>query len=284
VSAVRGKSPPRLLSVVIPAHSEEGCIASTITDLDARLTSANIAHEILVINDNSKDRTEEILIELQRTIPSLRYINNRPPNGFGFAVRTGLANFRGDAVAVYMADASDRPEDLVRFWRTMLEQDVDCVFGTRFHRDARTVDYPKFKLVVNRMANAFIQAVMGLRYNDVTNAFKLYRREVIEGGQPYLSHHFNLTVEVPLKAIVRGYSYTIVPNWWINRKTGESKLKIKEMGSRYLFIVLYCFIEKWLSRGDYHRFQQDRHTAARREADERLAVAAATSGDVGASH
>jgi dolichol-phosphate mannosyltransferase len=60
-------------------------------------------------------------------------------------------------------------------------------------------------------------------------------------------------VELPLKAIVRGYSYAVVPNSWTNRKQGESKLKIKEMGSRYLFIVLYCFIEKWLSRGDYYR-------------------------------
>jgi dolichol-phosphate mannosyltransferase len=68
-----------------------------------------------------------------------------------------------------------------------------------------------------------------------------------------LSHHFNLTVELPLKAIVRGYSYSVIPNSWTNRKHGVSKLKIKEMGSRYMFIILYCFIEKWLSRGDYHR-------------------------------
>jgi dolichol-phosphate mannosyltransferase len=103
------------------------------------------------------------------------------------------------------------------------------------------------------LANTFIRILFGLRYNDVTNAFKLYRKEVIQGLKPLLSHHFNLTVELPLKAIVRGYSYTVVPNSWTNRKQGESKLKIKEMGSRYIFIILYCFIEKWLSRGDYHR-------------------------------
>jgi len=90
-----------------------------------------------------------------------------------------------------------------------------------------------------------------LRYNDVTNAFKMYRSHVIPGLRPFLSHHFNLTVELPLKAIIRGYTYAIVPNEWINRKEGVSKLKIKEMGSRYLFIVLYCFLERWLSRGDY---------------------------------
>jgi len=241
------------LSVVIPTHNEEGAIAGTARELSAALRAAGIAHEILVVNDNSSDRTEEILRGLQGEMAELRYVNNAPPHGFGMAVRCGLEHFTGDAVAVFMADASDAPADLVRFFRTLEGRGVDCVFGSRFARGGRTVDYPRVKLVMNRCANAFIQVLFGLRYNDVTNAFKLYRRHVIEGLRPFLSHHFNLTVELPLKAIVRGYSYTVVPNQWVNRKTGVSKLKIQEMGSRYLFIVLYCLIEKWLSRGDYHR-------------------------------
>jgi dolichol-phosphate mannosyltransferase len=247
------------LSVVIPAHNEEGCIEGTVTALADELGRKKITHEILVINDNSRDGTESILKRLSADNPSIRYINNRPPNGFGFAVRCGLENFKGDAVAVYMADASDDPKDLVKFWRK-LEQGFDCVFGTRWGRGGTTIDYPLTKKILNRFANYFIQLVMQLRYDDITNAFKLYRREVIEGLQPILSHHFNLTVELPLKAIVRGYSYAVIPNSWTNRKAGESKLKIKEMGSRYLFIVLYCLIEKWLSRKDYHRSK--RGTAA----------------------
>lgn len=243
------------LSIVIPAHNEEGCIESTVRALSEKLTTEGIAYEILVVNDNSSDSTEAILQRLSTELVGVRYLNNLPPHGFGFAVRAGLNNFTGDAVAVYMADASDRPEDLVAFYRTLVSEKLDCVFGTRFHKDAKVVDYPGFKLVINRMANLFIQMLFGLKYNDVTNAFKLYRKNVIDGLHPILSNHFNLTVELPLKAIVRGYSYGVVPNWWINRKTGESKLKIKEMGSRYLFIVLYCLLEKWLSRGDYNRHQ-----------------------------
>jgi dolichol-phosphate mannosyltransferase len=239
------------LSVVIPAHNEEGCIAETVTALTQALGTAAISHEILVVNDNSSDRTEDILRALASEHRSVRYVNNKPPHGFGFAVRCGLDNFTGGAVALYMADASDRPEDLIAFFRAMEDQDVDCVFGSRFVRGGKIIDYPWHKLPINRLANLFVQALFGLRYNDVTNAFKLYRREVIDGCRPLLSHHFNLTVELPLKAIVRGYSYAVVPNWWINRKTGVSKLKIQEMGSRYLFIVLYCFLERWLSRGDY---------------------------------
>jgi dolichol-phosphate mannosyltransferase len=245
------------LSIVIPAHNEEGCIEGTVSELHEMLWKESIDHEIVVVNDHSVDATEKILASLQQRISTLRYINNTPPQGFGLAVRKGLDCFDGDIVAIYMADGSDRPEDLVRFFRTIQMTGVDCVFGSRFLPEARLYDYPWPKLILNRMGNWFIQLLFGLRYNDVTNAFKLYRSHVIQGLRPILSHHFNLTVELPLKAIVRGYTYTVLPNDWINRKAGESKLKIKEMGSRYLFIVLYCFIEKWLSRGDYRRQASD---------------------------
>jgi dolichol-phosphate mannosyltransferase len=241
------------LSVVIPAHNEEGCLENTVRDLARRLSSAGVDHEILVVNDNSSDGTERILRTLESDLPDVRCVNNDPPHGFGLAVRKGLENYTGDAVAVYMADASDTPEDLLKFFRTLQSNGVDCVFGSRFMRGSKVVDYPLFKLLLNRFANGFIQVLFGLRYNDVTNAFKMYRRRVIDGLKPFLSHHFNLTVELPLKAIVRGYTFAVVPNEWINRKTGISKLRIQEMGSRYLFINLYCFNERWLSRGDYRR-------------------------------
>lgn len=244
------------LSIVIPAHNEEGSIAATVRDLFLRLSDEGIEHEIIVVNDGSTDGTELILQKLALEIPSLRFYTNLPRNGLGVAVRKGLDSISGDAVAIFMADGSDSSKDLVRFYRAMREQKIDCVFGTRFSKESELIDYPLPKLILNRLANTFIRILFGLRYNDVTNAFKLYRKEVLQGLKPLLSYHFNLTVELPLKAIVRGYSYTVIPNSWTNRKQGESKLKIKEMGSRYMFIILYCFIEKWLSRGDYHRDAQ----------------------------
>ncbi len=241
---------PGLLSVLIPAHNEEGRIETTIRLFTETLAREGIEHEILVVNDNSSDSTEEILRRLQAELPRVRYISNSPPNGFGFAVRCGLASFRGDAVAIVMADRSDLPDDLVRFYRT-LQEGYDCVFGSRFMRQGRVVGYPFPKLVLNRLANLVIQALFLIRYNDVTNAFKLYRRTVVAGLQPLLAYHFNLTVELPLKAIVRGYRYAVVPNSWFNRTKGVSKFKIREMGSRYMFIILYCYLEKLLSRQDY---------------------------------
>ncbi len=238
------------LSVVIPACNEEGQIEETVRTLNTVLSNSKIENEILVINDNSNDNTENILKKICTELSGVRYLNNKGPNGFGFAVRCGLENFNGDAVAIYMADGSDLPEDVVRFFKK-LEEGYDCVFGSRFMKGGRVIDYPVIKLVLNRIANLFISLIFQMRYNDTTNAFKLYRSHVIQGLKPFLSHHFNLTVELPLKAIVRGYSFAVIPNTWTNRKIGESKLKIKEMGSRYLFIVLYCLLEKWLSRGDY---------------------------------
>lgn len=239
-----------LFSIVIPAYNEEGCIESTLTQIAGALEPRGIDYEIVVVNDNSRDRTEAILQRLTRTNPRVRYLNNAYPNGFGFAVRCGLEHFTGDAVAIVMADASDPPECLVDYYYK-LKEGYDCVFGSRFIKGGRVYDYPTHKLMINRLANLFVQILFGLRYNDTTNAFKAYRREVIEGISPLISHHFNLTVEMPLKAILRGYSSVVIPISWYNRKAGISKLKIKEMGSRYLFIVLYLFLEKLLSQGDY---------------------------------
>ncbi len=240
------------LSVVIPAYNEEGSIEQTLVELHTVLRKHNIIHEIVVVNDNSKDATEKVLHQLQAKIPTLVYYTNRGPNGFGYAVRYGLERFSGDCVAVMMADLSDSPEDLVKFYNK-LQEGYDCVFGSRFSKGGKVIDYPQVKLVINRIANQIVKMCFNMRYNDTTNAFKLYRREVIEGLKPFLSPHFNLTLELPLKAIIRGYSYAVIPNSWTNRKQGVSKLKIKEMGSRYFFILLYCLIEKYFSRGDYHR-------------------------------
>jgi dolichol-phosphate mannosyltransferase len=241
------------LSVVIPAYNEEGSIHETITSLYASLTASEIDHEILVINDNSKDRTLIILEALQSEIPTLVCHTNLGPNGFGYAVRYGLDRFSGDCVGIMMSDLSDDPADLIAFYRLMVRENLDCVFGSRFIKGATVYDYPKHKLVINRIANWIIKVLIGINYNDFTNAFKMYRRNTIKGLKPFLSAHFNLTIELPLKAIIRGYTFGILPNSWRNRKAGESNLKIKEMGSRYLFILLYILIEKYLSLHDYRK-------------------------------
>jgi dolichol-phosphate mannosyltransferase len=238
------------LSVVIPAHNEAGSIEATLTELVRRLDQEGIEHEVLVVDDGSTDGTAAVIESLG--LSTVTCTPSHHPRGFGFAVRSGLDLFSGDAVALMMADGSDSPDDLVRYYR-LLEEGYECAFGSRFVAGGRVEDYPRVKLVFNRIANKFIQMLFRHGYNDTTNAFKAYRREVIDGLKPFLSNHFNLTVELPLKAITRGYSYAVVPISWRNRTSGTSKLQLKEMGSRYVFIVLYVFLEHHLSRGDYHR-------------------------------
>jgi dolichol-phosphate mannosyltransferase len=239
-----------ILSVVMPAHNEAASIARTLVAVVGALEGASIQHEVVVVDDASTDGTSGVVEEVARAHPTVRCHPSHNPPGFGFAVRAGLDVYQGDAVAIVMADLSDDPEDLVRYHR-LLEDGFDCAFGSRFVAGGRVHRYPKLKLVINRIVNFGIRALFQHGYNDTTNAFKAYRREVIDGVRPLLSNHFNLTVELPLKAIVRGYSYATIPISWTNREVGESQLSLQEMGSRYLFIVLYVFLEHTLSRGDY---------------------------------
>lgn len=239
-------------SVVIPAHNEEGCIADTLKSLTAALKASAFKYEIVLVADHCSDKTEKIVKKMTKKNKKIKLVVNPLSAGFGMAVRAGLNAYTGDAVAVFMADASDSPDDLVKYF-TKIKEGAECVFGSRFIKGGKVVDYPTHKLILNRMGNFFIRLLFQHGLNDTTNAFKCYRREVIDGCRPFLSPHFNLTVEIPLKAIIRGYKYEVIPISWHNRTTGVSKLKLKEMGSRYFFIIWYCLLEKWMVGQDYRR-------------------------------
>ena len=242
----------RLLSIVIPAHNEEGCICYTVEHLHLELRMHNVPHEIVAVDDGSTDSTWQKLADLRKHIPELKPVQNQAEHGFGRAVAKGFDSMSGDAVVVMMADESDDCRDVVRYW-DLLNQGWDAVFGSRFIKGGGVIDYPWLKRRLNRIGNFLIRLMFGVKLNDTTNAFKAYRATVIEGCRPLLSPHFNLTVELPLKTIVRGYSWTVIPITWRNRRSGTSKLAIKEMGSRYLFICLYVWLEKYFSRGDYKK-------------------------------
>lgn len=240
------------LSVIIPARNEADNLEACISEICKELTHHSIDFEILVIDDGSTDSTKDLLEKFNQSIPAVKCISNNGENGFGRAVRLGLENFSGDAVAIIMADRSDSPKDLIKYWE-ILKSGVECAFGSRFIQGSKISDYPMLKLLMNRIVNIMIKYTFNIKYNDVTNAFKMYKREVIDGCRPLISPHFNLTVEIPLKAIIRGFSWEVAPISWKNRTKGVAKLKLREMGSRYFFIIAYLLLEKYFSRGDYHK-------------------------------
>ncbi len=246
------REPLKLLSIVIPARDEEGCIVSTVEHLHLELRLNSIPHEIVAVDDGSSDSTWVKLRDLAAHLPELKPVQNNGRHGFGRAIIHGLDSMTGDAVVIMMADESDDSRDVVRYWE-LLNQGWDAVFGSRFVKGGGVIDYPWLKLRINRLANFFIRMLFASGLNDTTNAFKAYRSTVIQGCRPFLSPHFNLTVELPLKTMTRGYTWTTTPITWRNRRTGMPKLKIKEMGSRYLFICLYVWLERYFSRGDYKR-------------------------------
>ena len=244
---------PNLLSIVIPAHNEAGSIATTLAGLQKELDANKVRYEIIVVNDNSTDRTRDIVLEIAASSAGrVRAIDNHAPNGYGRAVRRGLRSFCGDAVVITTADGSDAPSDIVKFYKE-LQGGYDCVFGSRFTAGATVSGYPPIKLAINRLVNFVIRLLTLSSYNDFTNGSKCYRRYVIAAIQPLVSNDFNLTIEISLKAIYRRYRFAVVPNSWADRSAGKSSFKIGALLPRYAFALIYCWFERILLGADPSR-------------------------------
>ncbi len=242
----------RLFSVVVPARNEAGSLRGTLLALSRCLEEHRVPFEIVVVDDGSTDDTWKLLAELGESLPTVRPVLNVGEHGYGNAIRCGFEHATGDALAVVMADASDDPEDLVRFWRA-LNDGYDCAFGTRWQEGAVVAGYPRLRLFMNRLVNGAIRLLFWLPYDDVTNGFKAYRRSTVDGCAPLVSRHFSLAVELPLKAITRGYSYKVIPNSWHARGEGEAKLRLWSMSGPYLFVILSCWIDARLGRAGSQR-------------------------------
>ena len=241
-----------MLSIVMPAYNEAAVIADTVRALAAELDRQDFAYEILVVNDASRDATETVLIELEQSFPHLRHVTNPGPYGYGCAVRLGLAQFRGDAVVVAMADGSDAPGDVVAYFRK-IQQGFDCAFGMRFGAGTRVEGYPRFKRLLNRAGNWLIARLVGSDYADFTNGFKCFSRAVIERMQPLVGAQFNLTIEMSMKAVLGGARFAVIPNSWVQREGGVSKFRLVQAGGLYLATIAYCLVQHRLARGGVRR-------------------------------
>ena len=233
------------ITVVIPIKNEEEVILETLKKFDESWI-VQVDHEILIINDNSTDKTIELIRNKNFQKLKIILIDN-PKIGLGSAIKCGIDNSSNKFITIYMADMSDSLEDLKIYYEKIKNNKLlDAVFGSRFVKDSKVINYPKIKLFLNRLANNLIKIIFFSKYNDFTNAFKIYKRTTLLKLYPLVSESFNIFLELPLKIECRKFKYEIIPINWNGRKLGDSKFKLKELSSKYIFTLLYCLLEKIL--------------------------------------
>tara|TARA_Y100000590_G_scaffold467825_1_gene648135 strand:+ start:79 stop:825 length:747 start_codon:yes stop_codon:yes gene_type:complete len=240
------------INIIVPVKNEEKGIKNLIENLKPIVEKIKKEATITLIDDHSSDTTWNILKEHEKNHNFIKIYRNEKTTGFGNALKYGIEKNQSDAIIIFMGDCSDNPNDIFEYIK-FLDEDYDCVFGSRFINGSKLSDYPFIKLVLNRLANNFIRGLFLLKYNDVTNAFKAYKKKTLDECNPIISQHFNINAELCLKSIIRRHKYKVIPISWSNRKIGGSKFKIKEMRNRYLFTILYVFLEKILLKKDVYK-------------------------------
>ena len=239
------------LSIIIPTFDEELSIKSTLENICSFLSNKNIDYEVIIVDDNSTDNTKKSVIHLMATYNTIHFFLNQNQKGFGNSVLNGISKSNGKYISIMMADGSDSVNDLFSYYK-LIESDsnIDCVFGTRWKNNTAK-NYPFLKKLLNRIGNKIISYLFTVDYDDFTNSFKLYKKQAIEKVSPILSNHFSITLELPLKMIVRDFNFKILPNSWENREHGVSKLKIINIIVTYSLVIIYCLIDKYFWKKRY---------------------------------
>lgn len=243
------------ISVVIPAHNEEDNIKETVNKVENSLK--NMKHEIIVLNDNSTDRTGNIVNEITNKIKTVKVVHREPPRGFGLTLRDGFKAATGDVIVPLMADLSDDPEDINKMIKK-IEEGYDIVLGSRFLKESKIENYPKIKLILgNRLFNIVFRFLYFSKFKDATNAFKAYRREVLD-SMKISSNGFSITIETVIKAMIKGYKITDVPVSWSNRTGGLPKMNFLKEGVYYgelLFKLWPSYLKSKILKKNQHYLQ-----------------------------
>ena len=237
------------VNIIVPLKNEEKGIKNLIESLMPVVSKIDKKINISLIDDHSIDQTWNIIKKYETEIDRITGYKNTNSSGFGNALKFAIEKNTDDALIIFMGDCSDNPQDIVQYIK-YLDEGYDCVFGSRFINGSSLKNYPFLKLIINRLANNFIKILFWIKYNDITNAFKAYKKETLDSCYPIISQHFNINAELSLKSIIRRFKYKVIPISWTNRKEGTSKFQIKEMRNRYFFIIFYIFLEKLLMKED----------------------------------
>ncbi len=231
------------VSILIPVRNEELVIKKIVDQLESELK--NLPYEIVFVDDFSTDNSFQELEEISKTKNQILLCKNKK-KGLGGAITEGINKSTGEAICIMMCDFSDDINDFKKYYDILKNENVDAVFGSRFIKGSKINFYPKKKLILNRIFNLATKLLFFSDYNDFTNAFKIYKKSALLKMFPLVSESFNIFLELPLKIISRKMKYKIIPISWTTRKKGNSKFNIKELQSKYLFTLIYCWLEKIL--------------------------------------
>jgi dolichol-phosphate mannosyltransferase len=218
-------------SVVIPCHNEEMNIPRLVQSLMSMYGS--YIHEIIIVNDNSRDRTAEVTREISRSEPRVKLIDRKPPNGVGRALRDGYAAASGRYILTMDCDFLHiLPEFRDLF--DAVARGRDGAFGSRFSYESMLINYPFPKILANRAFHGLVNLMLPIRIRDLSNNLKLCRAHILKDlniEQP----HFAANAETGLKPLLAGYDIEEVPISWIDRSIdmGSSTFNVVKVAPGY---------------------------------------------------
>jgi len=227
------------ITLIIPAHNEEGIIASTVKNIEEKL---NLDYEIVVVNDHSVDNTAVIVIGLMKQYPNLRLVDNDTDKGFANALRKGFSVANSDLVVPVMADLCDDPRTIKDMYAKSLEG-FDIVAGSRYMKGGTKSGGPLIQSLSSRFVGRSLKYLIGIPTSDVSNSFKCYRRNVLNSIK-IESLGFEISMEITLNSFFAGFSITEIPTTWTGRSIGKSKFYLFKVAPRYLKLYLWAIFRK----------------------------------------
>ncbi len=225
------------LTIVIPAHNEEGCIHKTLTTLEEHVKTP---HEIVVVNDHCRDGTVRIVKEFIQDHPNVQLVENLKDGCFANSITRGFEAVEEGAVVVVMADLSDDPKTIDTMYET-LQKGHDIVCGSRYMPGGKRVSGPPVQGFFSRFVGTTTRLLTGIPTWDVSNAFKMYTKEVLD----YIDIRdkwFAMSMEIAVKAHYKGFRITEVPTTWQGRTAGESSFSIFRVAPSYIKLYIWTVI------------------------------------------
>ena len=218
------------LAVVIPVYNEGGNILET---LDSLYEKVQTPKTVYLIYDFDEDATLPPVKKNLSRYPGLSFIKNKYGKGALNAIKTGLEESTEDAVLVTMADGSDEYDNVDKMYQKM-KKGAAVVAGSRYMRGGRQIGGPFIKGLLSRLAGLSAYYLSGIKTHDLSNSFRMYKRDFLNKIKIESSGGFELATELSVKACLLGYKVDEVPTVWRDRTEGKSRFKLFKWLPGYL--------------------------------------------------